>query len=128
MKKEQIYSVIFYIILILVGVLWIGEIVCFSRDLCQFISEIMFLSGSVSALIRAYKLENYLLLLDKKPRINFYKHFTGMISNVNKAFVIFFLIKPIFHKSVFERERKLINLLTYLTYILIICAIIIMNI
>ncbi len=52
----------------------------------------------------------------------------GLVLNLKKALTLLALIKPIFEKGEFEKERKQINLITYLTYILIVSSVIIMNI
>jgi hypothetical protein len=74
-------------------------------------------------ILRSYKLENYLLLLDKKPKIKLFKHYFGMLSNFDKL-AAFSIPRLVFEKSEFEIERKQINLVTYLLYILLICGII----
>ena len=134
-NKEKLYSTVFYLIVLLIGIAVIIGMIYSYEELSQLIGEILILSGCFTVFIRAYKLENYLLLLDKKPTLTYFQHFKGMSMLtfykkiiVKKNSAIFLLPKLIFKKSELETKRMHINLLTYLSYILIICGIIIGNI
>ena len=94
-------------------------------------SNILLFGAALSALIRAYKLENYFLLLDKKPTISYFQHYKGMmieLSNLRfaKPFVVYLLVKPLINKSDYENERKQVNIYTFSTYILIVFSIVAM--
>jgi hypothetical protein len=133
MKKGKIYLVIFYLVLLVIVISMIRDAIYSSKDLYHLFAEFFMLAFSITALIRAYKLENYLLLLDKQPTITYFQHYKGMVialwnANVNKPLVLYMLIKPIFKKGDFESHRKQVNMYTYLTYVFLICGIIFLNI
>jgi len=126
--RNKFYNSTIYIFLVIIGIILIYRTIFFSDKLFVKLADLVIFFGCISALIRSLTLENYLLILDKKQKINLFQHMKGLVLNLKKALTLLALIKPIFEKGEFEKERKQINLITYLTYILIVSSVIIMNI
>ena len=118
--------------LIVIGFAIVVIIFFKSNSLFETFGGILILSAGITALIRSYNLENYFLLQNNKETITFTQHYKGMwiaIFNmdIQKPMVLYILIKPILKNGDFENLRNKVNLLTYITYSLIIIGILIMN-
>ena len=133
MNEKKIYLKSLNIILVIIVIAIAAIIVFKSNEPFKTFGGILILSGGITALIRSFNLENYLLLQDNKAKITFAQHYKGMWiamlnKDVEKPIALYILIKPIFRKGDFETVRKKVNLFTFITYSLIIIGIVIGNI
>jgi len=132
MNDKKIYRKGLIILLVVIVIAIATIIVYKSNNPFDTFGGIMILSGSITALMRSYNLENYLRLQDQKETITFIQHYKGMWvavlnMDIQKPMALYMLIKPILKKGDFETVRKKVNLFTYITYNLIIIGIVIGN-